>query len=322
MFQTAKVGEIVRLFAANGIEAIPFKGPMLALQAYGNPALRLYGDLDVLVQPRHFKDAVKVLTAKGYQPLTSVSWIEKTNWYIGRVKDIYFVGEDGSVKLELHWKLSGSHFGLPREMNGLWERLERVNLAGTQVPALSFNDLLIYLCLHGSRHKWERLAWICDVNELIGSRDDIDWASFLSDAKRFGCEKVVGLGLRLVHECFGTRVPARVWSEIAADESYDTMAADILKTLFSEKTAAAQIGERYLYHLKLKERSFDRLKLHFHYLSWYARLILTPNELDHDVLHFPRFLYPLYYVTRPMRLVLTHMGTKFSGRTGKPDTGL
>lgn len=308
MFLTSKLLEIIRIFNENNIEILPFKGPMLAIQAYGNPALRTYGDLDVLVRPRNFVSAVKLLKEHGYTAVTNVNWLERTTWYLGRKKDVYMVNKAGSVKLELHWKLSGAHFGLPKEMNGLWHRLDSVSLAGIDVPALSFNDLLIYLCLHGSRHGWERLAWICDINELVGSKQEVDWDLLFVESKRLGCEKVVALGLRLIRDFFGSNLPSHDWDKIKGDEKlYDDMIAEIRGRLFSEETKIFDIGEQYLYHLKLKERKSDRWKVHFHYISWYARIILTPGEIDKNILHLPSVLYPVYYVTRPLRLAYTYL---------------
>ena len=198
-------------------------------------------------------------------------------------------------------------------MNGLWERLEKIDLGGTSLPSLSFNDLLIYLCLHGSRHAWERLAWVCDVNELIRSEGVIDWDLLAHDARRFGCENVVTLGLRLIRDFFGFEVPPEsAFRKSMDDKVYELLVSDIRRQLFSDTSQQIEIADRYIYHLKLKERSSDRLKLHYHYLSWYLRLLVTPNEMDKDVLHFPRFLSPLYYVTRPMRLIYSHLANRFS----------
>jgi len=46
-------GELVRLLEAfrnRGIQALPFKGPLLAAQLYGDRALREFSDLDILVR--------------------------------------------------------------------------------------------------------------------------------------------------------------------------------------------------------------------------------------------------------------------------------
>jgi Uncharacterised nucleotidyltransferase len=309
LFLTQKVGELVRMFRKIEVEALPFKGPMLALQAYGNPALRKYGDLDILVRPRDFGRAVVALEANGYKPVTTVSWLNKTNWFISRKKDVYFVHPNQAVNLELHWKLSGSHFGLPKEMNLLWERLEAVNIGGTSVPALCFNDLLIYLCLHGSRHSWERFSWICDVNQLILSENEVDWDCLFTEARRLGCENVLALGLRLIHEFFGFDVPVPLWKTIKSESLYEGMVQEIRERLFSEEARPVTIDERYPYHLKLKERRSDKWKLHIHYLSWYLKIILTPNDADKNVINLPRLLYPVYFITRPVRLAFARLFT-------------
>ena len=47
-------GELARLldrFRRDGIAAVPYKGPVLAAQAYGDVALREFVDLDILVHP-------------------------------------------------------------------------------------------------------------------------------------------------------------------------------------------------------------------------------------------------------------------------------
>ncbi len=307
LFLTGKMLELLNCLKANGIDAVPFKGPLLAIQAYGDPALRKYGDLDILVQPLNFKKAADILTENGYEPLTSVSWLEKTNWYISRKKDIYFANRVRSVTVELHWKLSGSHFGLPREMNDLWKRLETVDVAGTSVRALSFYDLLIYLCLHGSRHSWERFEWVCDVHELIRSKIDIDWNLLFVKARQFGCENVVALSLRLIYEFFGFEISGADWDKIKSDPVYNEIVLEIRERLFSANARAVKIGERYLYHLRLKERAYDRGKLHFHYVKWYVRIILVPNEIDKNLVLMPRFLHPLYYLFRPIRLIYRYL---------------
>lgn len=306
LFQTRKLIELVKFFGANDIKVLPFKGPALAVEAYGDPLYRHFNDLDVLVQPKQFRKAIMLLTDIGWKPVTTASWLTKHNWSISRKKDIYLVDPDGRVNLELHWKLSGSHFGLPKEINTLWDRLEWIELGGTRLPALGINDLLIYLCLHGSRHSWERFGWICDIHQLILSKRSIDWEQLHTDSCKLGSEKVVALGLRLISDFFGFEVPNETWQKALCDPVFGEMSREIRDRLFTAESTPVQIGDRYLNHLKLKERSFDRFKLHYHYLTWYSRIIFTPNEADRNVIVLPRILDPLYYVTRPVRLIYNY----------------
>ncbi|HSL52789.1 MAG TPA: nucleotidyltransferase family protein, partial [Pyrinomonadaceae bacterium] len=47
---TAELCRLINLFSDEGIEAIPYKGPVLGLFVYGNIALRRFVDLDVIVK--------------------------------------------------------------------------------------------------------------------------------------------------------------------------------------------------------------------------------------------------------------------------------
>ncbi|MGB7208343.1 MAG: nucleotidyltransferase family protein [Pyrinomonadaceae bacterium] len=302
MFLTGKLLEIVRSFDANNISILPFKGPLLAAQAYGDLSARQYVDLDILVQPKQLESAIQLLQDEGYTRISSISWLNKTNWQMLDKKDIYFRSGDGLVNVELHWKLSGSHFALPFEMNGLWARLENFCLANVNLKTLPFDDLLIYLCLHGSRHGWEQFGWICDVNELILAQGEIDWERLIEKARHLGCENVLGLGLYLVYEFFGREFSFSGWQKVQNDLMFLTFAKRIRSQLFTERHVVMGLGDRYAYHLKLKEDRRDKWKLHFHYIFWYMRIIFTPRTIDTNVFNFPRALEPLYYLMRPLRL--------------------
>ena len=302
MFLTGKLLEIVGLFDAEHIPILPFKGPVLAVKAYGDVSARQYVDLDVLVQPKHLESSVRLLQNVGYTPVTNISWLKKSNWHLLDKKDIYLRSACGRVNVELHWKLSGSHFALPFEMNGLWARLENVTLAGLNVKTLPFDDLLIYLCLHGSRHGWERFGWICDVDKLILSRPDLDLDEIIEKARQLGCENVLCLGLYLVHEFFGREFRFRGWPTVKNDLMFLTTAKRIRAQLFTEKLTVMGLGDRYAYHLKLKEDRRDKWRLHYHYLFRYLRIIFTPRAIDTDAFKLPRVLEPLYYLMRPLRL--------------------
>ena len=52
---TAELFRLLGLFAANDIPALIVKGPALAMQAYGDPNMRSYGDLDFLVRQRNIR---------------------------------------------------------------------------------------------------------------------------------------------------------------------------------------------------------------------------------------------------------------------------
>ena len=315
LFLTAKLLEFIRIFSDAGIPALPFKGPLLATQAYGNLSFRQFVDLDILVQPKHFDEAVRKLVEHGYRTTSQVPWISRKAFFFNSRKDIGLISEDSKVRVELHWKLSGSHFALPLELNQLWERLEEINLGGVRLKTLAFHDLFVYLCLHGSRHGWERLAWICDLRELIQMKrkagQEIDWQEIRLHARAHGCEKVVALGLFLIHEFFGCKTNFPDWEQIEGNEVFRNIMMLVRNKIFAKSQKSPKIGDWYLYHLMLKEKKTDKLKLHIHYFLWYLRLVLTPNSLDKAVFKLPDIFYPLYYILRPSRLLYTYFLSVF-----------
>jgi len=47
----------------------------------------------------------------------------------------------------------------------------------TDVSALSVEDELVLICIHGAKHFWERLMWIADVAALISAQTAINWSA-------------------------------------------------------------------------------------------------------------------------------------------------
>src|SRR5713101_2621482 len=73
---TAELFRILDRFTSQGICALVVKGPVLAVQANGDPAMRSYGDLDLLVRQRDIRRATELMIAAGYQAAVPVSAID------------------------------------------------------------------------------------------------------------------------------------------------------------------------------------------------------------------------------------------------------
>jgi hypothetical protein len=310
LFLTLKLIEVVNELKKAGIPVLPFKGTTLAVQAYDSLALRQYCDLDLLVQPKHFDRATAHLSMMGYIPTSQANWIRRKVLFFTHKKDIVFVSEDSVVQIELHWKLSGSHFSMPLEISQLWRGLERLDLGGTEVACMPFRDLFVYLCLHGSRHEWERFAWICDLHQLIkkhGESDTVvDWIEIRNHARKHGCERVLELGLYLVGSFFGTRPNYPDYENVEKNAAFAEIAEQVRERVFSQKIRPSLKRDKYIYLLSLQEKRWHRIKLYIVYLTYYLRLLFTPNTLDRTIFPLPAFFHPLYFILRPVRLIFTY----------------
>lgn len=303
LHQTAEMITLVRLFEQVNIPALPFKGPTLAARAYGNISLRQFNDLDILVRKSDLPKAIRLLVGRGYARAFAGPPLPDLTSADLRRKDLGLISRDGSVRVELHWRLSGTHFGFPFDLDELWERLSIVELAGSSIRSLTANDLLIYLCVHGSRHGWERLQWVCDVAEHIRHNPDSNWSLVLKRARNVGCERSVRLGLFLASRLLDAELPTWLQRQLDQDVELKIVEANVCEWLFRQPEDSLTLSDWYTYHLRVKERSRDKLRLHMHYAVRYLRLALRPNRRDHALVSLPTPFSFLYYLLRPMRLI-------------------
>lgn len=302
LFQAAALIELVQLFAQRKIPILPFKGPLLATRVYGNLSLRQFTDLDILVHREDLTKAIELLVACGYRRTQAGNCSPRLSASELRRKDLVLTSKDGRVRVELHWKLSGAHFDFPLESKRLWRQLDVVELGGTSTNCLARNELLIYLCMHGSRHGWERLGWVCDVAELIRANPDFDWPTVVAQAHLLGCERALMLALLLANQLLDAAIPASLKFKVENDVALKLMAANAREWFFRHPGDSLKLSDWYLYHLGMKERPRDKVRLHLHYYLRYLRLALTPNQKDHKLVLLPPSFSFLYYLVRPLRL--------------------
>ena len=164
---TAELAKILGLFASAKILAIPYKGPVVAAQAYGDVALREFEDLDIILRQRDLPQAHEILTSLGYG--AKFPWIHAES-----AKSSFVPGEynyrdlSRQIMVELHTERTLRHFPQVPDIAELAKTLVPVNLAGQEVWTFTPEVTLLMLCIHGSKDFWERLSWIVDVSEKIG----------------------------------------------------------------------------------------------------------------------------------------------------------
>jgi hypothetical protein len=307
LFQTAELLKLLRLLDSHKILALPFKGPTLAAYAYRNLSLRQFCDLDILVRKRDIKKIVKLLTRTGFKLTSSPTWLQRLPTPASRKKDFGLISDDGQVRVELHWRFSGTHFDLPVNLKYLWGRLETITLAGCSVRSLPLNDLLLYLTMHGSRHGWERLIWVCDIAELVGVYNkDIDWSQLLAQASALGSKRNLLVGLHLASVLLNAKLTEEVSQAIETDPVVKQASEQARGFLFRDDDTSPSLSYWQSYHLGMKERLRERLRLRFHYWFRYLHIAFTPNAKDHAIVALPRFLFFAYYLVRAIRLVKSY----------------
>ena len=292
-------GELLRLldvFEAQGILAVPYKGPVLAAFAYGNLGLREFDDIDVLVRKEDVFRAQELLLAAGYRPQYRLTPAQEAAFLRYNCEHLFVHGNRGG-DVDLHWAIAERHLSFPLDPEGLWGRLDRISLGGSDVYTLSPEDLLLVLCVQGFKDAWERLKYICDVAEVIRAHQDMDWDRVLEQADALGGRRTLFVGLALAGALLGTPLPEKIAQEVQTDAAVRTLVGRVQERLFRTSGPPRRFPEIMFrpIHVKMRERLRDKVR-------YCARTAMTHTVGDWMALPLPRPLFSLYYVLRPIRL--------------------
>jgi hypothetical protein len=145
----SELSGIVAGFHENAIPVIPLKGPLLAQRIYGDSHLRTSRDLDLLVRATHLRAARSVLAGLGF----------RTDFH---PDDYHESWRRGTTLVELHHNVENP-LAFRFDLNAFWQRAAEVSFNGKRIMQLSPQDELLFLCLHGARHRFERLSHVLDL---------------------------------------------------------------------------------------------------------------------------------------------------------------
>jgi hypothetical protein len=308
LYLTAELINILRLFQSQNIPAIPYKGPVLAAQAYGDIALREFEDLDVILRQSDVPQAHEIIMSLGYKP--KFDWILSPGAAASLVPGEYnYRDEPHRAMVELHTEVTLRHFPIKPDLDAFIQNLTPVRLSDRDILTFTAEDLLPMLCIHGSKDFWERLSWISDVSELIRSHPALDWDRVLRFAEPLHATRMVNLGLALAGCVLDAPLPPEVSARVQTDRVACRVAAEVHQRLLSRPFRTLDAAGRFQFRRRMLAGTFD---------GWrYAmRLAVVPSEDDWQVMRLPRVLAPLYVALRPIRLLQKYGWA--GGRDAKP----
>ncbi len=266
LFLTGKLLELLQLFRAHSLPAVPYKGPFLAHYLYGNLALRQFSDLDILVPKDRALEARDLVEGCGYSLSGPPSEHSTEESFLGWEYTFDLVSSDGKPRVEIHWAIAPYIMAFPIQFELILPRLQCASFGGGQVSCFPPSDLLFVLCAHGAKHRWERWEWICGVSELIrGYQAEIDWNEVIDFTEKLGIQRMVFLGLNLGAEFLATPVPDEVRRVIRRDPVISLLSADVGRRLLSPPRKVGRLEYLSFQH-RSRERRADRMRCLVRYL--------------------------------------------------------
>jgi hypothetical protein len=277
-----ELARILRLLADAGVPVMPLKGIGLAESLYGDAALRVCADLDILIPTKNAAEAFHLLLSSGYEAgLTETRLLDLVVRYGKDCMTMTRQGHMCAYWVELH---CGLVWGGPLErelLEEIWSDAARKSFHGFPTFALSAEWEFLYLAVHANRHGGPSLKWLIDLDRLC-SRGAVDWQKVSEKAKWLGWEEAVRSSLAACAALFDTPVnPAfrlKTPRGSAAPRPFGfPSVSEILISLRLLKTPARRL----------------------HYLAIH---LFIPTLADCEFLPLPRSLFFLYYALRPFRV--------------------
>jgi uncharacterized protein YciU (UPF0263 family) len=148
--------------------------------------------------------AQAILVSLGYQSIGAAQMIEayrRHHFHIG------FRHQNGFI-VELHWALSrrGSFDLDTRMVLSRAHTTQRANLPPLRLP--SAEDILMHMATQNDEDAFGRLRRLVDLDRIVASTPELDWAYLREAAQRGGAQAFLGLSLRLAELLLNTPLPS------------------------------------------------------------------------------------------------------------------
>jgi Uncharacterised nucleotidyltransferase len=294
LFLTAELIRIFDLFHSRGIQAIAYKGPALAMQAYGDMTLRQFEDIDIIVRQSDLPKANEVMLGLGYRP--RFDWIVSSGVPSSIIPGEYnYRDEKRRIMVELHTELTLRHFPEVPDLEDFSNRLTFVKLNDREIPTFSVEDTLIVLSLHGTKDFWERLSWIADISELIQRYPNLDWSVTIDRAKVLRAERMLHVALLLATNLTETPFAEEIQRRLRSDRTANDLASEVWTGLMRRNYGSLNAKGRFNFRRRMLPGTDG--------WRYAVRLSVVPAEEDYEMIRLPGILSPLYIALRPLRLL-------------------
>ena len=190
--------EVADRFRNSAIEALVLKGPAVGVAAYGDPSLRAFSDIDLLVKPHDISAARDLLVSLGYHR----DFERGAEASLLRAEHaLEFSGQ--RMKVELHTVLVSRHLRFRIDDEWLWRSAREIDCAGRRLRTIGASEHFLFLCAHGAKHEWERLGWVNDVAHLGLKLSDDERREVVALARAAHGERILALAVRLARDVYG-----------------------------------------------------------------------------------------------------------------------
>jgi hypothetical protein len=263
--------------------------------AYGDVVSRQYCDLDVLVQKEEIFKIENLLKNK-YKRALKLTSSQEDIW-IKYAHDLSLTNQNG-INIEFHWSMFDSNHPINLLKINFFKHSIKTIINNQNINTISNEKFLVYLCIHGSKHLYERIEWVCDIDRFIKTQK-VDWDIVEDIIKNDNSKKFFLLGLFLTKILFNTDLGKNYENHF--DNEYESIRSHIFDTWNGKQKSDNKNNMKYM--LKLFVSKTDKLK----YLN---KIYFKPTFTEYWYVNLPKPLYFLYYPLRQYLLLKKYFFNK------------
>jgi hypothetical protein len=297
--QVRRLGEVVGALANVGVTALPYKGPVLSLQLYGDLALRQSVDLDLVVPFDAYDVARAALVRHDLPPRWGHSPRQEHTLFAWLGHAPFGKGDDF---VELHWRFADRRFPFTLDARDALRRAQQRRIAGRMLPLMAADDLLAVLSMHAARHLFERLEWVSGVTRLLLAAPMAP-AALMARAHALRARRTLAVSVNVAARLLDFPLDDAWRRALADDPAAEPLAERMVRELEAHELRdvpsldGAALVRRYG---ELVDTRMDRARL-------FVRAALDPTAKDQEAVALPDALAPLHRVIRPLRLARRYL---------------
>ncbi|HEY9713820.1 MAG TPA: nucleotidyltransferase family protein [Chroococcales cyanobacterium] len=299
----AELVKLKRLLELSGIPFLVYKGPSLALQAFGDLGAREYSDLDIIVDRNHVTAVQDLLLAAGYssEPIDRV--LNKSFMRSKAFRNLAFeqtfsrrTGVDAVATsfIDIHWEVGPPHV-ISLEFETLKQHSTELNILNHSFNCMKAEILVVLLACHAMKHQWLQLKWVSDIAALITRNPHLDWQQSYELARRFGVATKLDFALSLCAELpeFIEQLPPFVVERLKlSDDRLGWLKQMTLESWGRLQPIDSNLRRHWCYELNTFDSHVSTASATWHEFA-------KPDMPTYLRLPLPESLFPLYHFIRP-----------------------
>lgn len=284
---TADLIKVVRSLECENIPVLCLKGPVLATLLYGDPAMRDFGDLDILVKQSDYVRAKGILRRMGVVQ----AYPDRVAMYR---HDSLIVG---SSYLEIHWQITTKEFPQALEIDSLFTRSREVSINGQILHTLGTEDLVIHACQHGTQHCWGKLRYLADFISVLHTVDTTRWDAVLATARGQGLYRPLLVSMEICRGIAGLALPKKLTRAVAYSPIVQ-LSGRLIRSCICHKIepGADQFDQMALNLLVAENDKYSAI-------NGLLATMFTPTKSDYEWIRLPNSLRWLYPGLKPVRRI-------------------